>query len=403
MNAPWLTVVGIGADGLEGLSPTARQPVEQARVLVGGERHLAMVPDKGQTRIAWGTSLGETIDRLETFGGQAVCVLATGDPFDYGVATALARRFGPDEMTVIPAPGAFSLACARLHWSRPDVESLTLHGRPLALLDGYLRPGARLLILSNDGATPAALARHLRERGFGPSPMTVLARMGAADESRRDGSAETWPDDPSENLNTIAVTCVAGPGARVLPRVPGLPDAAFEHDGQITKREVRAVTIAALGPLPGEALWDVGAGSGSVAIEWMRAERNAAAIAVERNPERCARIARNAASIGVPGLRVVEGQAPEVLATLDGTPDAVFVGGGARSDKLLDACWSALRPGGRMVVNVVSLDGRAGLAAMRDVRGGELLEIAISRSDSLGGAMVLRPALPVLQYRGVKP
>ena len=244
-------VVGIGADGLEGLSSAARRLVDHARVLVGGDRHLAMVPERGQARIAWGGSLGEAIDRLETLRGQEVCVLASGDPFDYGVATALARRFRSDEMTVIPAPGAFSLACARLHWSRPDVETLTLHGRPLALLDGYLRPGARLLILSADGATPAAVAGHLRARGFGPSPMVVLGRMGAPDESRRDGIADTWPDDPCEVLNTMAVTCVAGPGARVLARVPGLADEAFEHDGQITKREVRAVTIAALGPLPG--------------------------------------------------------------------------------------------------------------------------------------------------------
>lgn len=400
---PWLSVVGIGEDGLDALFPSARLLIDRADVLIGGDRHLAMLPMDARRRLSWGKALAETLTEIEALRGTKVCVLASGDPFDYGVATALVRRVAAAEMTVMPAPGAFSLACARMGWSRPDTEALTLHGRPLALLNLYLRPGVRLLILSHDGETPGAVARHLVERGFGDSPMSVLERMGGPFEQRRDGLAATWPADRCDDLNTIAIECRAGPDARIVPRVPGLPEALFEHDGQITKRHVRAATIAALAPVPGQVLWDVGAGCGSVAIEWLRAEPGNRALAVEHNAERRVMIARNADALGVPLLQVVAGSAPDVLDGLTPPPDTIFIGGGVALPRMLETCWDVLPSGGRMVANAVSLEAEARLLAWHDAHGGELLRLSVSNQDSVGPMTVLRPAMPVLQYVGIKP
>lgn len=399
---PWLSVVGIGEDGLAALSPAARALVAAAATLIGGDRHLAMIPPDGRPRLTWGDNLRQAIGRIESLRGTQVCVLASGDPFDYGIATALARRFAVDEMTVVPAPGAFALACARLRWSRPEVETLTLHGRPLALLDLHLRPGARLLILSEDGDTPAAVARYLSERGFGPSPMTVFEHMGGNLERRFDGTAASWSEDRTADLNTIAVDCVAAPGARIVPRVAGLADALYEHDGQLTKHEIRAATIAALMPLPGQMLWDVGAGCGSVAIEWLRAEPSAQAVAIERHAGRLAMIARNALTFGVPRLAVIDGVVPSALAGLP-PPDAAFVGGAVAAPGVLEACWTALPSGGRLVANSVSLEAEARLIAFHHEHGGELIRFAISHADAIGRMTVMRPAMPVLQYAGTKP
>jgi len=399
---PWLSVVGIGEDGLDAISPAARALVAAAATLIGGDRHLAMIPPDGRPRLAWGDNLRQAVGRIEALRGTPVCVLASGDPFDYGIASALARRFAADEMTVVPAPGAFALACARLRWSRPEVETLTLHGRPLALLDLHLRPGARLLILSEDGDTPLAVARHLSERGFGPSPMTVFEHMAGNLERRRDGTAESWDDARVADLNTIALECIAAPGARIVPRVAGLADALYEHDGQLTKREIRAATIAALMPLPGQMLWDVGAGCGSIAIEWLRAEPTAQAVAIERHAGRRAMIAHNALTFGVPRLAVVDGVVPAALAGLP-SPDAVFVGGAVAAPGVLEACWTALPPGGRLVANSVSLEAEARLIAFQQEHGGNLLRFAISHADSIGRMTVMRPAMPVFQYVGMKP
>ena len=284
--SPWITVIGFGEDGLEALSPVARALIDGAEVLVGGERHLAKVPPGDAQRMSWGSGFAATLDEIAKLKGRRVTVLASGDPMDYGAGTALACRFPTSEMTVVPAPGAFSLACARMAWSRPDVETLTVHGRPLEKLLYHVAPGTRLLVLSQDGDTPAVIAALLSANGYGPSPMTVLEHLNGTEEKRLEGIAEDWSHPRCADLNTVAVECRAGPGARLLSRVPGLPDDAFEHDGQITKREVRAATLAALVPLPAQMLWDIGAGSGAVAIEWLRAERSAGAVAIERDPAR---------------------------------------------------------------------------------------------------------------------
>ncbi len=399
---PWLSVIGIGEDGLAGLSAAARALIDAALLLVGGERHLALVPDAEAERLAWRQPLADTVAEILRRRGSPVVVLASGDPLCYGVAATLARHVAAAEMAVLPQPSAFSLAAARLLWPLEDCVSLSLHGRPVEALRLHLVPGARILALTTDGDAPVQLAKLLSDAGWGPSAMTVFAHMGGERERRIDATAETWPLGRIAALNTLAIECRPGPTARPLSRLPGLPDDAFEHDGQITKRETRAATLAVLAPLPGELLWDVGAGCGSVAIEWLRAGRSSRAIAVERDAMRCAIIARNAAALGVPGLRVVHGQAPAALAELP-APDAVFLGGGVGEARLWEALWSALKPGGRLVANAVTLEGEAQLLRWQAQAGGELVRIAVSRVEPVGSRRGWRPLRPVTQLALAKP
>ena len=393
----WLTIVGIGEDGLEGLGAAARGAVDAAETLVGGARHLAMVPPDGRERLEWPRPFSALGEELRARAGRRVCVLATGDPFCYGVGTAIARHFAGDEMRVLPGPSAFSLACARLRWSLPEVETLTLHGRPPATFRAAIQPGARVLVLSHDATTPARIAEMLRDASYGESRIVVLEHMGSAAERVRDTTAGGFAFDDVRYFNTVAVECAAAPDAPLLPRIPGLPDDAFEHDGQLTKRAVRANALAALAPCPGQLLWDVGAGCGSVGIEWMRSARGARAIAVERNVERLGLVARNAERLGTPGLGVMHGEAPGALAGLDGPPDAVFVGGGLSAPGLLQVCWDALSPGGRLVAHAVSLEGEQALIAAHAKLGGELSRIAVSHAVPLGRYHAFRPGYPVTE------
>lgn len=410
--SPWLTVVGIGDDGLAGLTPAVRTLIETAELLVGGARHQAMIEGIAAERLTWDGGVHRAAAAIAGWRGRRVVVLATGDPLWFGGGASLARHFAAGEMAVVPHPGAFSLAAARMLWPLADVACVTVHSRPLETLILHLQPGARLLVLSRDGATPAQAAALLTARGFGPSRITVLEHLGGTAERRREGLAETWAHPHGADLNTLAVECRPGPRPVLLPRAAGLPDVLFENDGQLTKREVRAVTIAALAPLAGQVLWDVGAGSGSVAIEWLRAAQpgfriasgsEAQAIAVEREPGRCAAIARNAAALGVPHLQVVPGEAPAACASLEADPDSVFVGGGAARPGLLDRCWDRLRSGGRLVANAVSLEASARLLDFRRRHGGELVRIAISRAAPIGRLTGLRALMEVTQYTGEKP
>lgn len=375
-----ITVIGIGEDGLTGLSPAARALVDGAEVLVGGERHLAKAPDHDGERLDWSAGFPSTLDMIEARMGQKVVVLASGDPSHFGVATTLIRRFGADKVFVLPAPSSVSLACARMGWSVPDVTVVTIHGRPLENLNLHLAPNARLVVLARDGKSPAEVAELLTAKGFGPSTITVLEHVGGDQENRLEGVAQDWTHDTCADLCILAIDCVAGSDARPLSRLAGLPDDAFEHDGQLTKREVRAATLARLGPLPGETLWDVGAGAGSIAIEWMRTDLSCSAVAIERDADRAARIARNAASLGVPRLKIVEAEAQDALKSLEGAPDVIFIGGGVGMPGLLDAAWDRLKSGGRLVANAVTAEGAAALTAMRQTHGGELIQISIARA-----------------------
>lgn len=399
---PWLTVIGIGDDGPDGLAPASRALIATADVLVGGARHLAAIDETGAEHVAWGSGFSEVKDSLGAYEGRRVVVLASGDPMYYGAGSVLARTFGTGAIRVIPAPGAVSLTAARMAWSLPDTEVLTIHGRPLKMLNYHLFPGRRLIALSRDGDTPAEAAALLTARGFGASRISVFEHLGGAKERRLDGTAADWPHARAADLNTLAIACVANPGARYYPRVPGLPDDAFAHDGQITKRVVRAATIAALGPCPEQTLWDIGCGSGSVAIEWLRAERSARAVGFERDPARAARAAANAGALGVPLLDVVVGDVPAVLAGREDRPHAVFVGGGVSAPGVLAAAWEALLPGGRLVANAVTVAAEAALLHFHAGHGGTLTRIAVAEENSVGGRAALKPAYPVLQLAVVK-
>ncbi len=397
----WLHIVGIGEDGVGALPAAAQNLIANAEVLVGGNRHLAMIAkDHSAERHSWESPLSKTVARLETMRGKRVVVLATGDPMSYGIGVTLTREFGTGAVAVLPAPGAFSLAAARMGWPLQEIDCLTLHGRPLELLNLYLRPGGRLLILSENGATPAQIAAGLRAKGYGPSQLTVFEHMGGMGEATHEGHADDWGETRTADLNTIAVTCIAGGDTQILGRVPGLPDTVFVNDGQLTKREVRAATLAALTPQPGAMLWDVGAGCGSIAIEWMRA--GGKAVAIERDADRCAYIAQNAAALGTPTLDIVTGPAPRALSDLP-APDAVFVGGGIGTPDLAETCWNALSAGGGFVANTVTLEGEAALYDLQSRWDGALTRIAVSHANSVGRFRAWTPLRTVTQLQATKP
>ena len=377
----WLSIVGIGEDGIDALSAVARGLIGDAEIVFGGKRHLALTASliRGAAR-PWPSRFGGAVDEVLTHRGRRVCVLASGDPLVYGVGTVLARKINPDEILVVPAPSAFSLAAARLGWALPDTALVSLHGRELDLVRPHLQPGLRVMALTSGSDGPAQLARLLSETGFGMSALTVLEALGGKRERIRATTAAKFDLREIDDLNVVAIDVKAEPGAHVIARAAGLPDAMFDHDGQITKREIRAVTLSSLAPRRGELLWDIGAGSGSIAIEWMLADPSLRAVAIERRPDRAARIRRNAAMFGVPRLEVVEGEAPQVLEGLH-KPDAIFIGGGAAG--ALDAAASMLRVGGRLVVNAVTLETEALLLARYAAIGGELTHLAIARADTL--------------------
>ncbi len=389
-----VTVVGIGADGWPGLAPRSRAVIEQASVLIGSPRQLALLPAavSGRRVPLPSPLLPGLPDLIAAHADAALVVLASGDPMFYGIGASLVRALGAAGVTVLPHPSSVSLAAARLGWPVDDVDVVSLVGRPRELLHPLLQPGRRVLALTADTTAAADLRTLLQARGFGASAVTVLADLGSAQE------AVTAADgQPHSRLAIVAIDCRLDPGAAPLPRVPGLPDDAFEQDGQITKHEIRALALAALVPVPGQLLWDVGAGSGSVGIEWMRVHPASRAVAVEPRADRRDRIARNAAALGVPGLVVVAGSAPEVLSGLP-RPDAVFIGGGVTTDGLVAACWDALPAGGRLVANAVTIEGQNALAGWRDRLGGALTRIALERADGLGSFTTWRPALPIVQW-----
>jgi precorrin-6Y C5,15-methyltransferase (decarboxylating) len=399
----WLSIVGIGEDGVKGLSPVARGLISRADIVFGGERHLGLAASliRGESK-QWPSPFSGAVGEVLAERGRQVCVLASGDPFFYGVGSVLAHHVTPEETLVVPAPSAFSLAAARLGWPLPETVLISLHGRALDRIRPHLHPGARILALTSDSGGPAGLARLLAETGFGDSRLIVLEALGGEHERVRTIKAASFNLTEIAPLNTIAIEVRADPGARVIAQTPGLADDLFEHDGQITKREIRAVTLSALAPLRGELLWDIGAGSGSVAIEWMLTDPSMRAIAIEKNSDRAARAARNAAAFGVPDLRLIEGSAPLALVGLP-QPDAIFIGGGASDEGVLDAAIDALRPGGRLVVNAVTLESEALLIARHAAQGGKLGRIAVARAEAVGSKTGWRPAMPVTQWVWVKP
>jgi len=395
----WLHIIGIGEEGLGGLMPATRAVLEGAEVIVGGDRHHDLSAGITAKRLAWPHPFDALVAQLLSLKGKRVVVLATGDPLWYSVGARIGREIPADQIVFHPQLSAFQHAAARMGWSMADLETLTVHGRPVEQMRAFIQPGQRLLVLTTGAETPGQIAGFLSGSGFGQSKMTVLAAMGGADEARFDGLAESWSHDVPA-FNTLAVECVADSEAALMPRVPGLEDELFVHDGTMTKREVRAATLAKLMPMRGALMWDVGAGCGSVAVEWMRSARYARAIGIEPRADRREMAARNALALGVPKLELVEGSAPEALAGLE-APDAIFIGGGLSAESF-DACWDALRPLGRLVANAVTLESEAVLLALFKEHGGELVKIAVNRAEPVGGLTGWRPMMPVTQWSLVK-
>lgn len=404
MTAPRITVVGIGADGWAGLGEVARAAIRAADEIIGSQRQLDLLPAGTTTTNTrtWPSPLDPLLDELAARTSGATCVLASGDPMLHGIGATLARRLGPHALDVHPHPSALALACARLGWPASDVELVSTVARAPEIVARVLAPGVRAIVYATGQDGAATIARVLRARGYGPSRFAVLEQLGGPSERIVDATADAWGARWADPLHAIAIECRAAPGTPLLHRGPGLRDDAYAGDGQLTKRHVRAITLAALQPLPGQLLWDVGAASGSIGIEWLRAEPSARAIAIEARKDRAEQAVANARTLGVPELDVRPGHAPEALAPLR-PPDAVFIGGGLTTPGLIDACWEALLPGGRIVANAVTLEGEQAVIAARAEHGGELTRIAIAHAEPLGTFTAWRDQLPVVQWAATKP
>jgi precorrin-6Y C5,15-methyltransferase (decarboxylating) len=401
-SSRWLSIVGIGQDGVDGLSPLAKSLVSSAELVVGGARHLELAAPliKGEG-LPWPSPLHNAFPAILARRGRPVAVLASGDPFNFGVGKQIAALVSADELISVPQPSSFSLAANRLGWALQDAATISLHGRAIEGLIRYLQPGARILALSWDGSTPAKAARLLIERGFGDASIAVLEELGGPKERVICRHASAFDLSGISALNVIGIEVPAGDGNQVIGFAPGLPDEIYESDGQLTKREVRAITLAALAPRQGELLWDIGLGAGSIAIEWLLRHSSLRAIGVEEREDRAERAMRNALALGVPDLQVIIGHAPEALAGL-APPDAVFIGGGFTDEGVFEAAWEALQPGGRIVANAVTLESETRLKVAFARHGGELVRIEISKAGKIGGFHGWRAAMPVTQWRAVK-
>jgi len=401
MPQPWLSIVGIGEDGLDGLSAEARRLLAGAEWVAGGRRHLALIASLGKPTLEWETPFAASIPKLLAHRGQRVVALCSGDPFWYGAGSVLAEAVAAAEIIAVPAPSSFAWAVARLGWRLEQTVTLGLHARPIELLRPHLRTGVRLIVLARDGAAPSQIAAYLDGSGFGPSRLTILEALGGPRERIRTATAADFACHDIKSPVAVAIEAVAEPGARIIPCVAGLPDELFRHDGQLTKREIRAVTLSTLAPRGGELLWDVGAGSGAIGIEWLLAHPANRAIGIEAREDRLGNARANAIGLGVPHYDLRLGSAPEALTGLP-APDAVFVGGGAGREGVLDTVWQSLPKGGRLAVNAVTLESEAILIAWQARHGGALLRLAIERAGPVGGLTGWRAAMPVVQWSVTK-
>ena len=395
----WLHIIGISEDGMAGLSAAARAQVEQAEVIFGGDRHHALAPNVTAERVAWPSPFDAMIAAIRSHEGRRVVVLVTGDPLWFSVGARISnpkypQHISADEIVYHPQLSAFQWAAARMGWSLADVETLTAHGRPAEQIVPYFWPGARLLVLTAGAQTPGEIAALLSARGYGASRLTVLGALGGPDETHSEGIAADWSLD-APAFHTLAVEVIGTP-EHLLPRIPGLPDDAFIHDGKMTKREIRALTLAKLMPARGEVLWDIGTGCGSIAVEWMRAEPDAEAIGIDIKPDRLSMARQNATTLGTPRLKLVEGRVPDALGGLP-APNAIFIGGGLSRDLAL-RCREALRPNGRLVANCVTLESEAILLALHAELGGDLVRLSAARAEPVGPYRGWRAAMPVTQW-----
>jgi len=414
ISKKWLCVIGIGEDGWDDLSADARDLLYESEIVLGGERQLKMLPkDWEGERIVWSSPIREAVSRIvswrpeDSANAQKVAIMASGDPLCYGIAAKLLRYLPIEEIWIKPALTTFSLMCSRIGWSLPDVETLTIHGRPVEMLHPFVQPDAKLLVLSKDEESPKQAAKLLCARGFGKSIITVLEHLGGRKERQFSGPADSWNHPEGAALNAMAIECIPESNVTILSRIPGLPDEAFLHDGQLTKREIRAVSLSRLMPVVDQVLWDVGAGCGSVAIEWMRTSPRCRAVAIEKSKSRLKLIEQNSQELGVPMLQIISGSAPEVLADLP-APNAVFIGGGLTSGNLLQTCWNALKPGGRLVANAVTLEGEQKLLQWQNENAGksgascDLTRLGISRAEKIGKFQGWKEMRSVIQLAVIK-
>ena len=410
----WLRIIGIGEDGWDDLAADSKELLYEAEIVFGGERHLKMIPEDWEgERIVWPSPIRDAVTKIvswrpaESGSGKIVAVMASGDPLCYGIAAKLLRHLPIEEIWIKPALTTFSLICSRVGWSLPDVETLTIHGRPVEMLHPFVQPGAKLLVLNKDEGSPKQTAKLLNARGFGKSRITVLEHLGGIKERQFSGKADSWNHPEGATLNAMALECIPESNATILSRIPGLPDEAFFHDGQLTKREIRAVSLSRLMPVVDQVLWDVGAGCGSVAIEWMRTSPRCRAVAIEKSKSRLKLIKQNSQELGVPMLQIISGSAPEVLGDLP-APDAVFIGGGLSSGNLLETCWNALKPGGRLVANAVTLEGEQKLLQWQNKNSrksgasGDLTRLSISRAEKIGRFQGWKEIRSVIQLAVIK-
>ena len=410
----WLRIIGIGEDGWDDLAADSKELLYEAEIVLGGERHLKMIPEDWEgERIVWPSPIRDAVTKIvswrpaESGSGKIVAVMASGDPLCYGIAAKLLRHLPIEEIWIKPALTTFSLICSRVGWSLPDVETLTIHGRPVEMLHPFVQPGAKLLVLNKDEGSPKQTAKLLTARGFGKSRITVLEHLGGSKERQFSGNADSWTHPEGATLNAMALECIPESNATILSRIPGLPDEAFFHDGQLTKREIRAVSLSRLMPVVDQVLWDVGAGCGSVAIEWMRTSPRCRAVAIEKSKSRLKLIKQNSQELGVPMLQIISGSAPEVLGDLP-APDAVFIGGGLSSGNLLQTCWNALKPGGRLVANAVTLEGEQKLLQWQNENtgksgaSGDLTRLSISRAEKIGRFQGWKEIRSVIQLAVIK-
>ena len=391
---PWLTIIGMGEDGPEGLTPASLDALENAEVVMAPARHLSLLPVKPKRAIEWPAPFAEGIEVLRDLEGQHVVVLASGDPFWFGAGSVLAREFGNEAWVARPGPSCFSLAANHLGWSLEKTLCLGLHAAPLTRLRPHLASGQQMIVTLRDGEAPAGLAAYLSDQGFGESTLHVMEALGGPREKCRSFLASDLSDDLSFTHPLCVAMYVQGDGS-VLSLTAGQSDDWFENDGQITKRPIRALTLSALAPRPEEHLWDIGGGSGSIAIEWLLSDPSVQATSIEADPDRAERIARNAARLGVDRLSVVTGTAPEAMDGLP-RPHSVFVGGGLTAELL--ACLTRLGAGTRLVANAVTLEAEALLADAHSTLGGELMRIEIAQAKPLGRKHGWRSAYPIVQW-----
>ncbi len=401
-KTPWLTIIGIGDDGFDSLNEIAHHAITNATLIIGGDRHLQFLPKTITCKLLrWSSPIQTSIDKLLTHQGQPVCILASGDPLCHGIATTLLRSIPLAEMQIIPSLSAFTLARSRLGWSNTEVETISLCGRDPAFFRAALYPNAKLLILSSDQHTPNIVCDRLTEWGYGDADITILEHLGGSKENQLHTIARQRVTKPIAPLNTIAIQTHNSQFSIPYAQFP-IPDAQYQHDGQITKQEIRTLTLAALSPFPGQLLWDVGAGSGSIGIEWMRTHPRNQAIAIESHPDRLANITHNAKNLGVPNLKIIAGRAPEALQNLQ-RPDSIFVGGGITQSGVFETCWDALNDGGRMVINGVTLETEMKLFQLKQAHGGSLTRIQIQRAEPIGNFLGWKSLSPITQWLVTKP